>query len=87
MSIFDDNMESVFIEIDQLCFGFKKDVIIGVIYRPPNTDVKSSNEVMTTIVNKVNKEKKICYFMGDYNIDLLKTWIASTNQRIIRHYV
>ena len=72
LSIFDDNMESVFIEIDKSCCGFNKDVIIGVIYRPPNKDVKSVNELMTTIIDKVNKEKKICYFMGDYNIDLLK---------------
>ena len=27
---------------------------------------------MTTIINEVNKEKNICYFMGDYDIDLLK---------------
>ena len=72
LSVFDDSMESVFIEIDKSCCGFNKDVIIGVIYRPPNKDVKSFNELMTTIIDKVNKEKKICYFMGDYNIDLLK---------------
>ena len=65
-------MESVFIEIDQSCCGFNKDVIIGVIYRLLNTDVKSFNELMTTMIDKVNKEKKICYFMGDYNIDILK---------------
>ena len=65
-------MESVFIEIDKSCRRFSKDVIIGVIYRPPNTDVKSFNELMTTIIDKVNKEKKICYFIGDYCLDLLK---------------
>ena len=72
LSIFDDNMESVLIEIDKSCCGFNKDVIIGVIYRPPNKYVKSFNELMTTIIDKVNKEKKICYLIGDYNIDLLK---------------
>ena len=63
-------MESVFIEIDKSCCGFNKDVVIGVMYRPPNKDVKSFNELMTTIIDKVNKEKKICYFMGDYIIDI-----------------
>ena len=43
---------------------------------------------MATIIDKVNKEKKICYFMGDYNIYLSKQEShESTNQRILRHYV
>ena len=54
-------MESVFIEIDKSCCGFNKDVLIGVIYRPPNVDVKSFNELMTTIIDKVNKEKKMLF--------------------------
>ena len=69
LSIFDDNCESVFIEIDKSNSGFQKDVGIGVIYRPPNTDVKEFNELKTTFIDKINKEKKP---MGDYNIDLFK---------------
>ena len=72
LSIFDDYCESVFIEIDKSNSGFQKYGVIGVIYRPPNTDVKVFNELITTIIDKINKENKLCYFMGDYNIDLLK---------------
>ena len=72
MSIFDDNCESVFIEIDKSNSGFQKDVVISVIYRPPNTYIKVFNELITNIIDKINKEKKLCYFMGDYNIDLSK---------------
>ena len=72
LNIFDDNCESVFIKIDTSNSGFQKDVLIGVIYRPPNTDVKAFNELITNIIDKINKENKLCYFMGDYDIDLLK---------------
>ena len=72
LSTFDENCESVFIEIDKSNSGFQKDVVIGVIYRPPNADVKAFSELITTVIDKIDKEKKLCYFMGDYNIDWLK---------------
>ena len=34
--------ERVFIEIDKNEFGSNKNIIIGVIYKPPNTSVKST---------------------------------------------
>ena len=46
-------------------------VIIGVIYRPPNQDISSFNDKMSNIVNVVRRENKTCYFLGDYIINIL----------------
>ena len=46
-------------------------VIIGVIYRPPNQNISPFNAKMSNIVNVVRRENKICYFLGDYNINIL----------------
>ena len=40
------HIETIFIEIDKEQIGKDKNVIIGVIYRPPDTDIKISNEYM-----------------------------------------
>ena len=34
------NIESLFIEIDKKQFGKQHNIIVGVIYRPPDTDIK-----------------------------------------------
>ena len=44
-----------------------------LIYRIPNTSVEIFNDRITDILNTAEKEQKICYFMGDLNIDLFKT--------------
>ena len=48
-----------------------KNIIIGDIYKPPNenlnTFVKSFNEV----TDKITKENKLCYLMGDFNVNLM----------------
>ena len=66
-------MESVFIEIDSTVFGTKSNISIGVIYRMPDSSVDVFNEMMCDILSVVtNKKKKICYLVGDLNINLLK---------------
>ena len=65
-------MESIFIEIDSTVFNTKTNIIIGVIYRMPDASVDVFNERLSDTLNVVTKEKKICYLIGDLNIDLLK---------------
>ena len=72
LEYFDCEMESVFIEIESTVFGTKSNVIIGLFYRMPDSSVDVFNERMCDILNVVTKEKKICYLVGDLNIDLLK---------------
>ena len=71
ISGFDDVCESIFIEIDKEFHNFNKNILVGVIYRTPNSNVSNFNDYFGTLLEKIRKENKICYFMGDFNIDLL----------------
>ena len=63
-------LESVFIE---LIMKNKKNIIIGCIYRHPNMDISEFNEYfINPLMNKLTKEDKTFYLLGDFNIDLLK---------------
>ena len=70
---FDSEMESIVVEIDKEVFKTNSNVIIVLIYRIPNTSVEIFNDRIADILNTAEKEQKICYFMGDLNIDLFKT--------------
>jgi len=64
--------DTVFIE----CKGLHANVkhcIVGLIYRPPNTNVPSFTNAMSVMLSKIRSEKKVCYLLGDYNINILKT--------------
>ena len=70
LDIFNGNIEAIFIEIDKWKWNLAKNIIIGVIYRPPNTDLEIFVEYLSIILDKIDHEK-IFYIMGDYNINLL----------------
>ena len=72
LDIFNETIESVFIEIDKDYVGRNKNIIIGVLYRPPDTDVHIFSSYVSDIQDKIKRQGRICYLMGDYNIDLLK---------------
>jgi hypothetical protein len=60
----DSFIESLFIELND-----KK--VIGVIYRPPNTDVDIFNKEIKNLLKSLKSERKKCYICGDFNINLL----------------
>ena len=67
------DFESIFIEIQ---FPKKKNLIVGCIYRHPTSKISVQNFTnlhLDPILQKINMEKKQCVFMGDFNVDLLKT--------------
>ena len=64
-------MESIFIEVPRDATTLGKDVLIGVIYRPPGTDVALFNERITQLLSSVQLDNKLLYIMGDFNINLL----------------
>ena len=69
LSIFDEDiMESLFIE---LVSEENTNIIVGVIYRAPDSDVKSFLKSFSEITEKLNLENKNCYLLGDFNINLL----------------
>ena len=77
------NTESLFVEIDKEQFGKEKNIIIGVIYRPPDTDIKEFNEVMMKSLSLLKAEKKLVYLMGDFNINLLNADKHAPTQEFI----
>ena len=66
-------LETLFIEIDKDQFAKKQNIIIGVIYRPPDTDIKEFNDHILQCLTQIKAEKKTAYLLGDYNINLLNT--------------
>ena len=48
-----------------------KNIIIGLIYRPPHGKVNLFCEDLETCLHTITKEEKQIYLMGDFNIDLL----------------
>ena len=65
--------ESVFIETISKC---GRPILMGIMYRPPNTDLNQFSDNLTNIVNRARATKgKIPYeiILGmDHNVDLLK---------------
>ena len=56
-------------------------VLLGVLYRPPGTNIDEFHRYLTPILEKVKSEKKKCYIMGDFNLDLLNSDVhAQTSQ-------
>ena len=73
LCIFNDNIESIFIEIDKSQINTSRNVIVCELYRPPNTDLPSFTDYVNQILDVIKNENKIVYLMGDFNINLLNT--------------
>ena len=61
-----DILESIFVEL--VPYG----VVVGCIYRPPNSDLDCFTAQFDTILSRLNHTRKPCYIAGDFNINLLK---------------
>ena len=63
-------LESTFIEIIN---PKKTNIIIGCIYRPPAMNLNEfNNNYLNILLQKISKEKKNVFLLGDFNVDLLK---------------
>ena len=60
--------DSLFIELK---FRKKKSVLIGCVYRVPNTDAKHFIDDMNTHLDVMDIDNKEIYIMGDFNLNLL----------------
>jgi hypothetical protein len=66
-------IECIFVEVLQPA---KAGILLGCIYRPPNTDVAIFNSELLSILNIVDGEKlKLTLISGDFNLDLLKNGV------------
>ena len=66
-----NSIESVFIQIDKTQLGKDKNVIIGVVYWPPNGDIDLFNKQMLELLSKIKSKRKLVSCVGDYNKSLL----------------
>ena len=64
----DDFIECLFVEIE---ITKNKYTIVGIIYRPPNTNLEEFNRKFGEITAKLKHVNKTVYLMGDFNINLL----------------
>ena len=49
-----------------------KNVIVGTIYRQPDENVNDVLDSLRKLLSTTSRENKICYVMGDFNLDLLR---------------
>ena len=61
-----DILESIFVEILR---PNQSNIVIGTIYRQPNTNVDLSITKLNELLAKLGQEQKLRYLMGDFNID------------------
>ena len=60
--------ETLFIE---LSFSNCKNIIVGIVYRPPNGKYDIFKKHLKSVIKKVNQEQKIICVAGDFNINAL----------------
>ena len=65
----DSIIDTLFVEIEQTS---SKNIIIGVIYKAPNTGADEFIDLIHSCLSKVVRENKPCYLLGDFNFDFLK---------------
>ena len=68
---YDNDIESVFIEVNKDKLHLETNIVIGVLYRPLGNDIRTFNEKLESILQKIRRENKISYILGDFNINLL----------------
>jgi len=44
-------------------------ILIGCVYKPPDSDVSSFTSEFDNMLTAINKRKQACYIAGDFNID------------------
>ena len=65
--------ESIFIELDKDVCKRGKNIIIGIIYRPPNTNLNNFKTSVSLLLSELVYENRLCYIMDDY-IHIFQLW-------------
>ena len=64
-----DSAESLFVEVERTK---EKNLIVGIIYRPPEQNIIDFNAELDRLLFVISKNNKECILLGDWNIDLIK---------------
>lgn len=65
--------ESVFVEIPSCPQFGGKNIIIGCIYRPGDSDTDTFIDAFCLTLEMITKERKMCFLFGNFNINLQKS--------------
>ena len=68
LSIMNNYIESIFVDVSPRPLTQDKCVTLGVIYRLPNTDVRNFLENMSTILVNLKYINRTVYIMGNFNL-------------------
>ena len=68
ISTCEDEFETIWIEIKN---SKSQNVLCGCAYRHPNTNVDKFNDYINQTMEKISKENKLIFLIGDFNINLL----------------
>ena len=77
MTISNDIFESLFVEIKN---PRGKNLILGVFYRPPQSNTNIFLESLNELLLNPLLKNKDCFFMGDFNINLVNCNTNNTSQ-------
>ena len=69
LNVNNGNTESLFIEITKESVNLPKNVIVGIIYRPPNRDIVPFTSDIDSLLCNIKNDNTIAYLMGDLNIN------------------
>ena len=61
--------ESVFIEVSKNIFKKNRNIILGVIYHSPDSQLSIFNESLEKVLIQSDNEKSIAYLSGDFNVN------------------
>ena len=71
-----DQLESTFIETIN---SKKSNIVVSCVYKHPNMDVLDFNSLINQLLDKISKEQKQTFLLGDFNINLLNYTVMNTN--------
>ena len=64
-----NDFEALWVEMQN---GSQCNMICGVIYRHPHGNMKDVMDFLNSTIEKIDREKKFCIILGDFNLELLK---------------
>ena len=79
-SVMNDTIESLLVEIK---ISGSKNIIILVIYRPPNSNCKLFLEYLQELIHSQIFSNKDSFIIGDFNIDISKCHSLNTSQEFL----
>ena len=83
MTVITEYLECISVDVVCVSNQPKQNMLIGVVYRPPNTDMTRFTEHITQIIKSMKTDKKQCYIMGDFN----NNWLNYDSHEERRDYV